>query len=226
MDSFHFPEIVDLCEPSGTVLKGTKRNGVSYERKSNASRYLNKTGKRRLHNSEKSRGKRTNHEHTLHKTSLNSGKKSLKAFKQFDPIGLPKISPNIVKEEAKSKGTAKKCKRSKQAEGDTISYIYSKSLLDENTMAFLRNMMDVDRDGNHLVNKDINRSNLIEHKKPYGLPALKIPEGIRQEEIVEKDFHLRESETESLLNAWETLDDQWSNGSTTNNSISSEGPSN
>ncbi len=224
MDSLHLPEIVKFRERSGRYLGSVNNDITQHER-------LALTGRRQTNSREKRRTtgenistkkKRTSKDNRERKTSLkktaNTGKsiqtKTLNTRKQFENIGLPKITTNN-EDTLKSNEACgmKKTRRTKANKGDTISYVYSKSLQDENTMAFIRNNVDFERDFN--VNYKDKRSS-FDHKKPYGLPALKSSEEHNQMgEILNRELDFSDaSETESLLNAWEAIDDEASSDTT------------
>ena len=96
-------------------------------------------------------------------------------------IGLPNISLTIGgsasrnNSDAESRTTAKKAKRCRvRHAGDTISYVYSKSLKDENCMAFLRNCnTEFDKGVRSEQRSSESDCGVIDTKKPYGLPSLK-----------------------------------------------------
>ena len=222
MDGLHLPQIVR--ERSGRFLGSVSEDITQYERLALAGRRrTNTTEKRRATGENKStRKKRTNNDNREHTTSLNKASNTTKSAqsktpntrKRFDNIGLPKITTNNEENTIKSSqaSAVKKARKTKSKKGDTISYVYSKSLQDENTMAFLRNS-DFERDFN--INSRNTRSN-CDNKKPYGLPALKPSEGIHEKEgaLLGKELDFSDgSETESILNAWEAIDDEASSGS-------------
>lgn len=226
MDGLHLPAIVELRERSGRCLGSVmNKNITQHERPALTSRrQTNSVEKQRSRGESKStRKKRGNQDISERQSSLkkatNSGKivqaKTQNTRKRFENIGLPKITTNNEENTLKSNEAsgAKKARRTKLNKGDTISYVYSKSLQDENTMAFLRNSVDFEKDLN-TNHKD--KGSSFDCKKPYGLPALKLNEDNEQEQFVNsRELNLSDaSETESLLNAWEAIDDEESNETT------------
>ena len=228
MDGLHLPAIVELRERSERCSGGVmnKNNITQHERLALAGRrQTNSVEKRRSRCNSKSTGKKRVNKDVPERTSslkktTNSGKivqpKTQNMRKRFENIGLPKITTSNEENTLKSNEAsgAKKARRTRLNKGDTISYVYSKSLQDENTMAFLRNSVEFEKDLN-TSHKDTGSS--FERKKPYGLPALKLNEENEREKLVNNNRELNSSdasETESLLNAWEAIDDEESNETT------------
>lgn len=128
-------------------------------------------------------------------------------------IGLPNISltmdgDNVGNDNDSQRTAAKKprrCRRVRGVDGDTISYVYSKSLKDENCMAFLRNCSSESEEGvsTSCLPQRSSASAIDTTRKPYGLPSLKG----NGECIDEKDDLTLTTEEESLLNNWEMDDD-------------------
>lgn len=128
-------------------------------------------------------------------------------------VGLPNISLSVGgsvsrtdNSNADRTGAAKKAKRCRVSHnGDTISYVYSKSLKDENCMAFLRNRMESVEKG--VTSEPRLSASVIDKKKPYGLPSLKANMECvdRREWITTSQDSLANGD--SLLNRWEVDDD-------------------
>ena len=220
MDGLHLPEIVR--ERSGRFSDSMNKGITQHERLALTGRRQTNSREKRLTTGEtkSTKKKRANNDSREHSTSLNKASnaaksarsKTLNARKRFDNIGLPKITTNNEENTLKSSQASgvKKARKTKPDKGDTISYVYSKSLQDENTMAYLRNS-DFERDFN--INCR-NKKSDCDRKKPYGLPALKPSEGSNEKEgFLGKELDFSDgSETESLLNAWEAIDDEASSG--------------
>ena len=226
MDGLHLPEIVSFREQSGRCLGSVNKNITTHKRlELTSGRQTNSGEKRRsIDKNKSSRKKRTNNGNRELKTSLKKISNVEKTRTQpkiqntrkheHENIGLPKITTNNedIRIKASDGYGIKKTRRRKHEKGKTLSYVYSKSLQDENSMAYLRNNVDFEKDFNTNI-KDKRSS--LEHKKAYGLPALKTnEESNEQEQFLSKDPEFSEascSETESLLNAWEEIDDEDSN---------------
>lgn len=229
MDGLHLPEIVHSRGRSGRCLSGVSKNITTGESFTGRVQRSTREG-RHSKNVEKSTGKKRSSTSKREpkapsRKASNSGKNSVQdrsqnSRKRFETIGLPKITTNTELVDGTSNvrdnSGAKKPRRTKADKGGTISYVYSKSLQDENSMAFLRNSVDFEKDFN--VNYKMDKKFSFD-KKPYGLPALKLNEEliINEERFLGKDLENSDgsfTETESLLNAWEAIDDESSNGTT------------
>ena len=225
MDGLHLPEIGQFREDSGRCLGRMNKNITQHEGLALTGRRQTNSGeKRRSINASKStKKKRTNNDNRERKTTSNKASNTGKSVQpktqntRNSNIGLPKITTNNEEDTVKfnENSGAKKARRTKPGKGDTISYVYSKSLRDENTMAFLRNSVDFEKDFNTSCRDKRSSS---DHKKPYGLPALKLSEGadVEREQFLNRELDFSDcSETESLLNAWEAIDDEDSSNGTT-----------
>ena len=224
MDEFHLPKIVKLREQSGGCLgksvtacegkgstAGRRQKGCREKRCEDGTKSARK---KRTSANERQRKTCCKKAASLGKSSRHEGK-TQNNRKRYETIGLPKITTNTEESTLKvfDGFGVKKPRRTKANNGDTITCVYSKSLQDENTMAFLRNGMEFEKDFN--LNNEIREKRSSFDKKPYGLPALKPSEELNEKErLLREDSDGSLTETESLLNAWEVIDDEVSNGTT------------
>lgn len=216
MDSLHLPEIiqfrekperclesVNITKQDGLPLTGRRQTSTKEKRRSNVQNTPARK-KRLIHNTNREGNANL---YKASNTQKSTQPKTQNVNKRCENIGLPRITINDeVRRFMPIENCEAKKARTKLVLGETISYVYSKSLQDENTMAFLRNSFDFEKDLN--VNFG-NKKSSFERKKPYGLPALKSndPESDEKKDFLSRDFS-DDSETESILNAWEAIDDE------------------
>lgn len=176
MDELHLPEIVKMREPLVGEERVVKNTVTTGEAKIVTGRFGNSSRDKRR--AVELRQRRLNTKFSGGKVNgSRSEGKTHNTRRRNDAIGLPNIGSSSgrgnarnIKIEADGFGVKKTRQRRVRRDargGDTISYVYSKSLEDENCMAFLRNCMDFEKD---LTNSQ--RSSAFD-KKPYGLPSLK-----------------------------------------------------
>lgn len=187
MNRLHLPEIENLHDNSvggtwianknlttGQVSVTTTRNGNSSRNKRRSVVQEQVTWRKR-EKVEKSRRVSTKKLGGKVRNTRSEGKNQI-VQKRNEIIGFPNIGSSAgARTKNKSDFDGLGPKRSQRwkvrgdDQGDTISYVYSKSLKDKNCMAFLRNGIDFENGA-----KNYRRpSGSAADKKPYGLPSLK-----------------------------------------------------